>query len=210
MNNKARSILIVEDDTEFCNSLKVRLESREEKLKLYFAESAEEGLKIFQKNNKIEVVISDLNLPKNDGVWLAKKMLNKNIRFIILTCANSLRIPIDVDDTINAFISKTKLHILDSVLDEAFIKRFTVGDMRKLLDAIPKNLDYMGITSIEISKESGPIAGYVQSKTDELSLDCQGYGEKLLVLDPNDEGNSSEGIHISIDEERKEKIIKFL
>lgn len=83
------NILIVEDHELTRFGLKTTFEGVDFIDTIYEAESAEKAIEIF-KNNKIELIIMDLGLPKMNGIDATKEIrkLNDEVKFIILTSHN--------------------------------------------------------------------------------------------------------------------------
>ena len=83
-NLKKLNILYVEDD-EVVNNIFSLIFKKYVK-NLYSAFNGEEGLKIF-KNNKIDIVISDIQMPKISGIEMAKEIrkIKEDIPIIFTT-----------------------------------------------------------------------------------------------------------------------------
>ncbi len=83
------NILIVEDHELTRFGLKTTFEGVEYVDNIYEADSAETAIDIFN-NNKIDVIIMDLGLPKMNGIEATKKIRssNKDVKIIILTSHN--------------------------------------------------------------------------------------------------------------------------
>lgn len=80
-------ILLVEDERDFRNLLITFLQLQN--FEIVQADDGEEGLKLF-KENKIELCILDVMLPKMDGFTLGQKIrgLDASIPIIFLTARN--------------------------------------------------------------------------------------------------------------------------
>lgn len=83
------NILIVEDHELTRFGLKTTFEGVDFIDTIYEAESAEKAIEIF-KNNKIDIVIMDLGLPKMNGIEATRelKKLNNDVKLVILTSHN--------------------------------------------------------------------------------------------------------------------------
>ena len=83
------NILIVEDHELTRFGLKTTFEGVDYVDTIYEADSAETAIDIFN-NNKIDVIIMDLGLPKMNGIEATKKIRssNKDVKIIILTSHN--------------------------------------------------------------------------------------------------------------------------
>jgi len=68
--------LVVDDETAL---LKIASEELNfEGYSVLTAEDAESGLETFKSNSQINIVISDIKMPGEDGVWLLEKILKLN------------------------------------------------------------------------------------------------------------------------------------
>ncbi len=78
------NILIIDDDTEILESLKKGLERIGHKCTI--VNSAVKALKIY-KNNDFDVVLTDIQMPKMDGVELIQNLYqyDKEVKVIVIT-----------------------------------------------------------------------------------------------------------------------------
>jgi len=84
LKNKNRTILVVDDDRLITTILTTGL--TEAKYGVYAVESVDEAEKWLDKNDRPDLVILDMNMPKRSGVELGKKLNEMNkIPFIFLT-----------------------------------------------------------------------------------------------------------------------------
>ena len=83
------NILIVEDHELTRFGLKTTFEGVDYIETIYEADTAETAIEIFN-NNRIDIVIMDLGLPKMDGIEATRKIKssNKDVKIIILTSHN--------------------------------------------------------------------------------------------------------------------------
>ena len=79
-----KKILIVEDDKDFLDILQKKFII--EGFSVVIAENGEEAIDIVERE-KPDLIISDILMPKMDGMTMAKKIkeFNKNIQIIFLT-----------------------------------------------------------------------------------------------------------------------------
>lgn len=84
-----KNLLIVEDHELTRFGLKTAFEDVDYIGTIYEASTGESAIDIF-KNNKIDLVIMDLGLPKMDGIETTQKIhsLNPDVKIIILTSHN--------------------------------------------------------------------------------------------------------------------------
>jgi two-component system response regulator PilR (NtrC family) len=94
MADKKRRVLVVDDEQD----VRDILDSVLKKLDYipFVAESGEEALEIL-KNNKIDVILSDLYMPGMDGIELLKRVrsLKKNFVFLIITAHPTIETAVD-------------------------------------------------------------------------------------------------------------------
>ena len=76
MEKSEFTVLVVDDETAL---LKIASEELNfEGYSVLTAEDAESGLETFKSNSQINIVISDIKMPGEDGVWLLEKILKLN------------------------------------------------------------------------------------------------------------------------------------
>jgi len=94
MAEKQKSVLVVDDEQD----VREILDSVLKKLDFipFVAESGEKALEIL-RNNKIDVVLSDLYMPGMDGIELLKRVrtVKKNIVFLIITAHPTIETAVD-------------------------------------------------------------------------------------------------------------------
>ncbi len=120
------NILIVEDHELTRFGLKTTFEGVDYVDTIYEAASAETAIEIFN-NNKIDVVIMDLGLPKMNGIEATKQIRssNKDVKVIILTSHNDEKEVLNsLRAGANAYCSKEinpkrLIHVVQSVADGA-------------------------------------------------------------------------------------------
>lgn len=118
--NKLKSILLVEDEETQLNTLKVILGYFCENV--YTASNGIDGLALFNKH-KPKLIISDIKMPKMDGLEFCKKVkqVNPDQYFLFLTAYNDNRL----------LMEAIKLHVTGYIL-----KPLTVHDLKKEIDAV--------------------------------------------------------------------------
>lgn len=72
VNDELPQILVVDDepDLETLVRQKFRKQIKNKKIKFHFAQNGEEALEVLKENKQIDMVISDINMPKMDGLTL--------------------------------------------------------------------------------------------------------------------------------------------
>jgi len=120
MTRKIHTVLIVDDDRSFCQSLSLHLNSK--KMKTLTAPTGSEGLTICSRN-RIDIVLLDQKLPDGEGVDFCTPILSYNSRTkIILTTAYP-----NLEDAVKAikvgsvdYLSKPfEMEVLDLVIDKS-------------------------------------------------------------------------------------------
>ncbi len=86
MDKKSKKILIVEDDKDFLEILKIKLTS--EGFSVVTAGDGIEGLSVAEKE-KPNLVISDVLMSKMDGIEMAKKIKASNKKVLIVFLTNT-------------------------------------------------------------------------------------------------------------------------
>lgn len=102
------SVLYVEDEAQIREEMESFLEVRVKTL--YTAQNGEEGWELFQKF-KPDIVISDINMPKMNGIEMSEKIKNedKNVPIILITAFS------DVDYMMRAISAGVDRYILKPV-----------------------------------------------------------------------------------------------
>ncbi len=116
---KNLKLLFVDDEVSIQNALSNILNNLQ--VKFFIATNGEEALEILEKNKDINFVITDINMPKMNGLQLIEKIQNNytDIKFIVLSAhsdapylerANKLNIksylvkPMDIIKLINTIV----------------------------------------------------------------------------------------------------------
>jgi DNA-binding NtrC family response regulator len=135
------TILVVEDKESMAEMLRETLES--EGYRVISATDGAEGIKLL-KENRVDLVLTDLKLPKKDGmeVLIASKEENQLIPVIVMTAFGSIEIavdamkggafdfitkPFDTDHLlvlIKRALENQRLHTENILLKEEFVSRF--------------------------------------------------------------------------------------
>lgn len=100
--SKTLNILFVEDNKEVSEQIQKMLENFFDKIDLAF--DGEEALKLYNENF-YDIVITDLSMPKLDGISLCKEIMKQNENQIILVISAYTH-PNDLHDLINIGVSK--------------------------------------------------------------------------------------------------------
>jgi len=103
---KQQNILYIEDDIATLNSFSSTLELIVNKL--YTAQNGKEALYIIE-NNKIDIIISDIEMPQMNGIELIHKLKEKNIDipFIFLTAYSNTQYLLEaVNNNVSKYLIK--------------------------------------------------------------------------------------------------------
>ena len=101
-------ILYVEDDDVLRRMITLMIGKKFPDLAIMVAEDGEAGLELFKKQRP-EIVLTDIRMPKMDGILMAReiKKLKKNTRIIVITADNDANRMMEAIDTgINYFVPK--------------------------------------------------------------------------------------------------------
>ena len=117
MDEINKKILIVEDDKSFLWILRQSLEN--EGFSVIFAQDGEEGLKMAEEE-KPDLILLDILLPKMDGITMARKLKGKGIKSQIIFLTN-LKDAEHISEAVEVvketdYIIKSDLHI-DQIVD---------------------------------------------------------------------------------------------
>jgi len=116
MNEAMKKILIVEDDKDFLWLLRMNFENNN--FSVFYAQDGQEGLDLAQKEIP-DLIISDIMLPKMDGITMAKTIKEKGIKSKIIFLTN-LSNPKHIQEALEIseeadYIVKADVHI-DSIV----------------------------------------------------------------------------------------------
>ncbi|OUR97049.1 hypothetical protein A9Q84_12005 [Halobacteriovorax marinus] len=75
-----KHILIVDDEEsiQFLFSRMFKKETKNEKFKLYYANSGREAIQVIKTQEKLDLVITDINMPEMDGFELLKYIIENH------------------------------------------------------------------------------------------------------------------------------------
>lgn len=130
---KTISVLYVEDENDVREFTAKLLDSLLKKV--YVAEDGLEGLKIFEENkNDIDLIISDINMPKMDGLEFLEELRKSNpkIPFIFVTARDEpdkmlKAIQLDIDNYVLKPINlQNLLTIIDKVANKLYKEYLTL------------------------------------------------------------------------------------
>lgn len=85
MNGEQKNILIIDDSVSIRKFIRILLEDAN--YKVYEASNGEEGIDLFEKNGNINLVITDIYMPKKTGIEVLIELEKgyKNTKIIVLS-----------------------------------------------------------------------------------------------------------------------------
>lgn len=127
MNEKQKNVLVVDDVASIRTFIRVILENAN--YNVCEAANGEEGIEIYKKSGNIDLIITDIYMPKKTGLELIVELReeNKDIGIIVLSDGgkNNFSNELDVCEALGAtyFIKKDLikdglLHLVDKVFSE--------------------------------------------------------------------------------------------
>ena len=126
-------VLLVDDETEFVEALKERLEIRG--LTVYTASDGARALDLVKELN-VDAVILDLNMPGMDGIETLKKMraFDDGLQIVVLTGYGAISKSVEaVRAGARDFLEKpVGIDTLTQVIEEAADSRFTILEERSV------------------------------------------------------------------------------
>lgn len=83
------SVLLVEDEKMLREIISRLVVAKFPQCTIYTAEHGEEGVKLFIEHSP-DIVVTDINMPKMDGIEMARKIkaINSNAKLIVLSAHN--------------------------------------------------------------------------------------------------------------------------
>lgn len=93
--NTTKRILVVDDepDLELLITQKFRRQIRADEYKFYFAGDGNEALTVLETNPEVDVVLSDINMPRMDGLTLLKRLqdIGGDLRAVIISAYGDMK-----------------------------------------------------------------------------------------------------------------------
>ncbi|MDR3593271.1 response regulator [Clostridium sp.] len=124
MNEKQKNILVVEDNSSVRKFIRLILENAN--YNVYEASNGEEGIEVYKKLGNIDLIITDIYMPKKTGLELVIELRKEN---------NDKNIIIFSDGGENDF--SNELGICEALGATYFIKKDKIiDDLIKLVDKI--------------------------------------------------------------------------
>ncbi|MCX7697524.1 MAG: response regulator transcription factor [Bacteroidales bacterium] len=200
-------ILLVEDDMSLGNTLKMFLTIKG--FEVFLAKDGSEGLELFKKNPKLNLVILDVMLPKKDGFEVAREMkrLIPDIPIVFLTAKwmeedilEGFRAGAD-DYITKPFSNQVLLARINAILQrtkktEEIQTSFQIGDI--LFDARLQTLTY-GTQVIHLTSKEADILKILFQNVDQVVPRTK----LLLEIWKNDEYYASRNLDVYITKLRK-------
>jgi two-component system NtrC family response regulator len=181
---KKFSLLLIDDEEPQLQSLKSFLAKRD--YRVFTAATGEAGWEIV-KNEMIDIVLTDFNMPGWDGSRVLQeiKSLNPSIEIVVMTAFGSIENAVSVMKK-GAYDFLTKpidLDVLESILDKIKEKKFLVNENRLLKEQLHDKFRFEQIIFQSGSMEKVlNIAGRVaSSKSTVLLRGESGTGKELFA-----------------------------
>lgn len=145
------NVLVVEDNkelnSELVDLLKLFFNS------VYFAYDGEEGLGLYKNTDNIDLVISDINMPKMDGLEMIRhiKYINKDQNCLVLSAYSDLKYVLQIVELgVNQFIPKP--YEINDFLNK-IIKIIEVIRLRQKNEEKTQEIIKLNSTLIEANKK---------------------------------------------------------
>jgi len=168
MNMKKQTILVVDDEVIFAQSVKNYILEKSDRYQVKTADNGKEALEVLEKEN-IDLMILDIRMPEMDGIRVLTELHNRNIWLPIIIMTNIVVISakeggaIFGDFGIADYLEKpVNLDKLDKKIEEIsnrfkdFKKSASGIDIHTILRVIEME-KRTGIMRIESGKEEGKI-----------------------------------------------------
>ncbi len=168
------TLLYVEDDQDIREELSYFLKNRVRTL--YVAKDGEEGLELYKKNMP-DLVISDISMPKMDGIQMSEKIkeFDENSRIVILTAFNDSdyltnAINLNIDRYLIKPIDLKSLHDAINKIYKTILLERENKEVINLLEQYKKVVDLSAIVS---KTDTNGIITYANKKFEEISGYCK-------------------------------------
>lgn len=157
--SKSFSVLITDDEVDFLESFGKLAEMFFKKV--YKAKNGLEALEVYKQNaQNIDILITDINMPKKNGIWLIDnvKEINYHIPVLVISAHSELQyfrelINLSVDGFVLKPIEEKQLFgllykICKNLFDELAIKKYQEGMENYLDSIIEKNIYFSKVTRL--------------------------------------------------------------
>lgn len=128
MNEKQKNVLVVDDVSSVRKCIRLILEAAN--YNVYEASNGEEGIEVYKESGNIDLIITDIYMPKKTGLELVVELRkeNKDIKVIILS-----------DGGKNNF--SNELGVCEAIGATYFIKKdFIIDELIKLVNKVFANV----------------------------------------------------------------------
>ncbi len=179
MSDDRQTLLIVDDESNVLKSLKRLL--FETDYRVLTAESGKEGLKVFENESSIQLVISDYRMPEMNGVEFLKRVKEvypNTIRIILSGYADVMAIVEAINDgEVYKFISKpwNDQDLLTTIM-RAFEQYGLVQENRRLNEELLKRNKELEDVAHELERK-------VQERTKDLQMKNRALTTTHRILD---------------------------
>ncbi len=159
--------------------------------KIFLAKDGQEGLELYQKNyNEIDIIITDVNMPKLSGLEMCEKirLLNKTIPIIITTAHNDndfLQKSIELG--VSRFVKKpidvnALVQIIQTVLEPILLKKQLDLEHKQNLEQMVINAKFSatGKLAAGITHEINTPLTYVKANIELIGYDVEDLEESAI------------------------------
>ena len=145
MKKRPGKILVVDDDPELLGMLPDFLKVALNDFEVYSAESADEALKIIGRNKRtFKLVITDLAMPKKNGIQMIREMREMGIKIPVILMSGLLFENLSVEDARMLGV----ICFLKKPATKEEIKKAVIGTIR-----IATEIDHSEFVYVEVTKD---------------------------------------------------------
>ncbi len=194
------NILLVDDEKKMLDILQINLSAA---YKVYVAENGLEAQQII-KNYPLDMVISDLKMPKMDGrelfAWVKKEF--PSLPFIIMTAFGTVEDAVDAmkNGAFDYIVKPLKLDVLKQTIEKTLHFQALVSENRKLKDKLIRVEEYRKIVTADpqMNKILNFAKQAAQSDANVLITGESGTGKQLMAEYIHNMSNVSDGPFVEI------------
>ncbi len=194
------NILLVDDEKKMLDILQINLSAA---YKVYVAENGLEAQQII-KNYPLDMVISDLKMPKMDGrelfAWVKKEF--PSLPFIIMTAFGTVEDAVDAmkNGAFDYIVKPLKLDVLKQTIEKTLHFQGLVSENRKLKDKLIRVEEYRKIITADpqMNKILNFAKQAAQSDANVLITGESGTGKQLMAEYIHNMSNVSDGPFVEI------------
>ena len=201
LKTKQRKILVVDDDLSVQQSLNMILKSKYE---LYFANNAQDCLKLF-RSQIFDLVILDLRLPDKSGLELLDelKFISSNVPVVMLTAVQETRTAVEAMKlgAIDYFLKPFNVDELLMLVDRAITEKELKEKVLKLEEEVTRIYQFDNIIGqcASMQKVFRSVAQVMNQESTVLLFGESGTGKELVARAIHYNGSRKHGPFIPVD-----------